>query len=117
LAAVGVGFGEGKVWLLSLLLFAALHVPHVLFGVPLWAMPIQVPVTFIMGSGLYAMRRLSSTLVLPMVLHGLWDSSLFRNVAVGGESDAQFAVYPLAMICTTAVLLRNWNPNLNRQTA
>ena len=114
---MGVGFGEGKVWLLSLLLFAALHVPNVLFGVPLWAMPIQVPVTFIMGSGLYAMRRVSSTLVLPMVLHGLWDSSLFRNVAVGGESDAQFAVYPLAMICTAAVLLRNWNPNHNRQTA
>lgn len=136
LGAVGVGFGEemitrgsmivglrsrfseGKVWLLSSLLFAALHVPNVLFGVPLWAMPIQVLLTFIMGSGFYAMRRVSSTLVLPMVLHGLWDSSLFLNVAVGGESsDAQFLLYPLAIVCTTAVFLSNRNANQKSQAA
>jgi uncharacterized protein len=136
LGAVGVGFGEemitrgslivglrsrfseGKVWLLSSLLFAGLHIPNVLFGVPLWAMPIQVLLTFIMGSGFYAMRRMSSTLVLPMVLHGLWDSSLFLNVAVGGESsDAQFAVYPLAIVCTAAVLLRKRKPNHKSQAA
>jgi membrane protease YdiL (CAAX protease family) len=134
LGAVGVGFGEemitrgsmivglrsrfseGKVWLLSSLLFSALHVPNVLFGFPLWAMPIQVLLTFIMGSGFYAMRRMSSTLVLPMVLHGLWDSSMFLNVAVGRESsDAQFAVYPLAIVCTAAVLLRKRKPNHKSQ--
>ena len=27
------------------------------------------------------MRRLSGTLLLPMVLHGLWDSSLFLSDA------------------------------------
>jgi membrane protease YdiL (CAAX protease family) len=109
-------FSEGKVWLLSSLLFSALHVPNVLFGFPLWAMPIQVLLTFIMGSGFYAMRRMSSTLVLPMVLHGLWDSSMFLNVAVGRESsDAQFAVYPLAIVCTAAVLLRKRKPNHKSQ--
>jgi len=69
--------------------------------------------TFIMGSGLYAMRRMSGTLILPMVLHGLWDSSLFLNVATGGmPSNVQFAVYPLAIACVIAVLLNSRNARL-----
>jgi membrane protease YdiL (CAAX protease family) len=123
LGAVGVGFGEemitrgslivglrsrfseGHVWLISSLLFSALHIPNVLFGLPLWAMPIQVLLTFIMGSGLYVIRRMSGTLILPMILHGLWDSSLFLNIATGGvTTDLQFAVYPLAIACVIAML-------------
>lgn len=126
LGALGVGFGEemitrgslvvglrsrfseNQVWLFSTLLFSALHVPNVLFGLPLWAMPFQVLLTFIIGSGLYAMRRLSGTLLLPMLLHGLWDSSLFLNVATGQQpSAAQYLIYPLAILCTLAVLRRN----------
>jgi membrane protease YdiL (CAAX protease family) len=123
LGAVGVGFGEemitrgtlivglrsrfseGRVWLISTLLFSALHVPNVLFGLPLASIPIQVLLTFIMGSGLYAMRRMSGTLLLPMVLHGLWDSSLFLNSATGVAPGAiQFVVYPLASVCAIALL-------------
>lgn len=126
LGAVGVGFGEemitrgsmvvglrsrfseSRVWLVSTLLFSALHVPNVLYGLPLATMPIQVVLTFIMGSGFYAIRRLSGTLILPMVLHGLWDSSLFLTVATGAEpSLVQFAVYPLAIVCVVAVLRKN----------
>jgi membrane protease YdiL (CAAX protease family) len=131
LGAVGVGFGEemitrgsmvvglrsrfteGKVWLFSTLLFSALHVPNVIFGLPLWQMPIQVLLTFIMGSGFYVIRRMSGTLILPMVLHGLWDSSLFLNIALGVEpSAAQFAVYPLSIACAIAVVRRNWNSRM-----
>ncbi len=101
-------FSEGWVWFLSTLLFSALHVPNVIFGLPVWAMPIQVVLTFIMGSGLYAIRRMSGTLILPMILHGLWDSSLFLNVATGGvTSMAQYAVYPLAIACVIAVMRHN----------
>lgn len=131
LGAVGVGFGEemitrgsmivglrsrfseGRVWLISTLLFSALHVPNVIFGLPMSSMPIQVLLTFIMGSGFYVMRRMSGTLILPMVLHGLWDSSLCLNVATGGEASAvQFAVYPLAIACLIGVLLKNRNTEL-----
>lgn len=126
LGAVGVGFGEEmitrggmvvglrrrhaefRVWLISTALFSALHIPNVVFGLALWEMPIQLLLTFVMGSGLYAMRRLSGTLLLPMVLHGLWDSSLFLSVATGVEpSMSQFAVYPLAIVCVIAVLRRD----------
>lgn len=132
LGAVGVGFGEemitrgslvvglrsrcseGRVWLISTLLFSALHVPNVIFGLPLEAMPVQLLLTFIMGSGFYVLRRLSGTLVLPMVLHGLWDSALFLTVATGGEaSPVQFAVYPLAIACAVAVLRRDWRARLS----
>jgi membrane protease YdiL (CAAX protease family) len=125
LGAVGVGFGEEmitrgsmivglrsrcsetRVWLFSTLLFSALHVPNVIFGLPLWQMPFQVLLTFIFGSGMYAVRRTSGTLVLPMVLHGLWDSSLFLSVATGAQpSLVQYAAYPLAIICVIGVLLK-----------
>ena len=130
LGAVGVGFGEEmitrgsmivglrsrysevRVWLISTALFSALHVPNVIFGLPLWGMPVQVLLTFIYGSGMYAIRRNSGTLILPMALHGLWDSSLFLSVAMGVTPSAvQFAVYPLAIACAIAVLLKNRQPN------
>ena len=105
-------FSEGQVWLLSSALFSALHVPNVLFGLPLAAMPVQVVLTFIMGSGFYIMRRMSGTLWLPIVLHGLWDSSLFLAVATGGTPSAvQFVVYPLAIVCVIAVLRKEWSAN------
>jgi len=128
LGAVGVGFGEemitrgsmlvalrsrfseNRVWLISTLLFSALHVPNIFFGLPMWAMPIQVLLTFIIGSGFYALRRMSGTLILPMTLHGLWDSSLFLNVATGRVPSAtQFAIYPLATVCAIVVLRQNRN--------
>jgi len=131
LGAVGVGLGEemitrgsmvvglrsrlseGKVWLICTLLFSALHIPNVLFGLPMVAMPIQVVLTFIVGSGFYVMRRMSGTILLPMVLHGLWDSALFLNVATGGAPSAvQFAIYPLAIACTVALVRKDWNARL-----
>jgi membrane protease YdiL (CAAX protease family) len=131
LGAVGVGFGEemitrgsmivglrsrfneGHVWLISTLLFSALHVPNVIFGLPIWAMPFQVLLTFFMGSALYVVRRISGTLILPMILHGLWDSSIFMNVATGGQtSPVQFAVYPLAIVCTIVVVRKSWNARI-----
>jgi membrane protease YdiL (CAAX protease family) len=101
-------FGEPTVWLLSTLSFSALHVPNVIFGLPMSAMPIQVLLTFIFGSGLYAVRRVSGTLILPMILRGLWDSALFLNVATGvNPSNIQYVVYPVAAACVIGALLKN----------
>ncbi len=107
-------FTEGKVWLFSTLLFSAMHVPNVFFGLPMANMPIQVILTFILGSGLYVVRRMSGTLLLPIILHGLWDSSLFLTVATGGTpSSIQFAIYPLAIACALVVVLKNWNARVS----
>ena len=103
---------EVKVWLISTLLFPALHVPNVILGLPMSAMPIQVLLTFIFGSGMQIIRRTSGTLNLPMVLHGLWDSSLFLSFAMGVEpSAAQNAAYPLAIARAIVLLLKNGKPN------
>lgn len=68
-------------------------------------MNVPVVLTFIMGSGLYAIRRMSGTLLLPMLLHGLWDSSLFLKVATDAPpSYIQFALYPLAIACVIAMV-------------
>lgn len=132
LGAVGVGFGEemitrgslvvglrsrfteGQVWLLGTLAFSALHLPNVLFGLPLVAMPIQLALTFIIGGGFFAMRRLSGTLLLPMGLHGLWDSALFLGTASGATpSLLQVAAYPVAIACTIAVVAPQWRMRLD----
>jgi len=135
LGGIGVGFGEemitrgsmivglrsrfpeSKVWLISTLLFSALHVPNILFGLPLLNMPVQVLATFMFGSGLYVIRRISGTLILSMILHGLWDSSLCLSDATGGASSAFLgAVYPIAIIFSIAFLLKNRNSNNLRQS-
>lgn len=126
LGAIGVGFGEEmitrgsmvvglrsrysevRVWLVGTLLFSALHAPNVLFGLPLGNMLFQLAYTFVFGSAMYATRRISGTLLLPMALHGLWDSSLFLSVASGVQpGKAQFLIYPVAIACAIGVLLRN----------
>jgi len=131
LGGIGVGFGEevitrgtmvvglrsrlteGKVWLYSTLLFSALHIPNVLFGLSPAGVPGQLVLTFIMGSMLYATRRLSGTLLLPIVLHGLWDSSVFLPHATGADPNPlQFVLYPLAIASAIVVIRRNWNERI-----
>ncbi len=99
-------FGEPMVWLVSTVSFSALHLPNMFFGLSVSAVPVQLVLTFIIGSGLYAIRRVSGTLILPMILHGLWDSSLFLGVATGSAPSASlFAVYPLSAVCVLGVLM------------
>lgn len=128
LGAIGVGFGEEcitrgsllvglrsqyterKVWLYSTLLFSALHIPNVFFGLPLSGMLFQLLFTFIMGSGLYVVRRVSGNLILPMLLHGLWDSSLFLSQATGASSSLwHLSVYPISILCLIFVFRNRQN--------
>ncbi len=119
LGGIGVGFGEevitrgsmlvglrsrnlseNKIWLYSSLIFASIHIPNVFFGSPLYAMLTQLVFAFIMGSFLYIARRLSGTLLLPMFLHGFWDSSVFLPGAVGAKPSAySVLIYPIAVVC------------------
>lgn len=126
LGAIGVGFGEeminrgsllvslrtkfteGKVWFLTSVAFAALHLPNALFGADLGPTIAQFFFAFIVGSLLYSIRRLGGTLLLCMLLHGLWDSAVFLPGALGLNPPLiQGLIYPIAIICATAVILKN----------
>ncbi len=126
LGAIGVGFGEeminrgtllvglrtryteGKVWLFSTLAFAALHLPNMLFGADIFPTLGQFVFAFIVGSLLYSVRRLSGSLILAMVLHGLWDSSIFLPAATGVDPwPVQAIIYPIAIVCAAAVIWKN----------
>ena len=126
LGGLGVGFGEEMItrgallvglrsryteeqaWLFSTLAFSALHIPNLFFGVPPAAVPIQFVMTFIVGSLLWATRRMSRTLLLPMFLHGFWDSSIFLPRATGSTgSPLQALIYPIAIVCAIVVVRRN----------
>lgn len=106
----GSGLGERGVWLGCCLLFGAMHVPNALFGMPLAAGLLQGAFAFLMGGALYALRRTSGALWLPMALHGLWDFSSLSLKASGSTSSyamyCQFATYLLAIAAVPAVLRR-----------
>ncbi len=68
---------ESHVWLWSSVAFALLHSINVLLGQGGIATVQQVVVTFVIGSGLYIARRTTGLIVVPMVLHLVWDYSSF----------------------------------------
>ena len=126
LGGIGVGFGEEmitrggllvgfrtkyteeKVWLYTTLFFSALHIPNVFFGENFVGMLGQLVLTFIFGSLLWATRRLAGTLILSMILHGLWDSSVFLPRATdSGANLAAFFIYIIAIVVVVAVVRRN----------
>lgn len=132
LGAVGVGFGEealtrgillvglrknyteGKSWLYSTILFSAMHLTNILFGLAFYKLIIQLILTFILGSGFYVARRISGTLILSMCLHGLWDGAIFLKEATGvNPSNWSMIVYPIAMICLIPILRGKWKEKIS----
>lgn len=101
---------EAWIWFWTSALFGAMHIPNAFFGTGLAAGFIQAGFAFCVGCGFYVVRRLSGTILIPMVLHGLWDFSTFAQVTSGGPSPAwkvglQFGTYGVALICSVIMLV------------
>ncbi|GAA1503955.1 hypothetical protein BJ978_000315 [Agromyces terreus] len=77
--------GEGWVWFLSSALFALSHFINVALGAPVFNTAFQVASAFLGGTAFYILRRTTGSLIWAMVLHGLWDFSVFA-VGVGNPS-------------------------------
>ena len=66
-------YSEVKVWLFTSLLFGFLHGVNLILGQGALLTVRQLVFAFVLGSVFYAIRRISGTIVVVMVLHALWD--------------------------------------------
>ena len=68
---------EGWVWFITTALFALMHLMNAVSGQDLGPTLQQVGFTFLAGTIFYILRRTTGTLLWAMLLHGLWDFSVF----------------------------------------
>lgn len=84
-----VGFrsclSEGWVWFLTSLLFGLSHLINIALGADEGSTVIQVFNAFLAGTVFYILRRVTGSLWWAMLLHGLWDFSVFAT-SVGSPS-------------------------------
>ncbi|WJL96947.1 type II CAAX endopeptidase family protein [Microbacterium sp. ET2] len=79
---------EVWVWLITSVLFGAMHFINVLTGQPVGPTIQQVVLAFGAGTIFYVLRRVTGSLIWAMILHGFWDFSTF---AVSQGTPASFA--------------------------
>lgn len=102
---------EKWVWAFSGAIFGLIHVPNALFGQSIGSTLQQVVFAFAVGLTYYVTRRVSGTLIVTMVLHALWDFSLFiqahsvDRLEEKTASFGSFAMY-LAVIIGIVALVK-----------
>ena len=84
---------EFGVWIVSCVLFGLLHLLNALAGAGIGPTLIQVVFAASFGSVLYVARRLSGNLLLPVLLHAVWD---FGSIAVSATANRGFGDIALA---------------------
>jgi hypothetical protein len=108
------GFNEPIAWAISCLLFGVTHGLNVFTGQSIGATIQQVITSALIGTVFYIARRVSGTLILPMVLHAWVDFSIlaFSDAANATGSpwlllkNVEYVAYLLAIIGTVIVLRR-----------
>ncbi|MGI9646877.1 MAG: CPBP family intramembrane glutamic endopeptidase [Ilumatobacteraceae bacterium] len=70
---------EAKVCLVSTVLFGAIHVPNFVLGADIGPSIGQAFLAATTGLLFYISRRTTGTILVPMILHGLWDFTLFTT--------------------------------------
>lgn len=92
------GYGEWAVMLLSTLVFALLHSANLLSGFSVETVLLTIAFAFGFGICMYLTLRVTGTLIVPIILHALYDPSVI--LATGGvdESSATAAHNPLVAL-------------------
>ena len=73
------GFSEAKTALYSSLVFGLVHVSNAIHAGP--SAVVQALVVATSGYFFYLCLRVAGTILLPMLVHGLWDTSLFSGLS------------------------------------
>lgn len=78
---------EFGVWALSCVLFGLLHLLNALAGAGIGPTLIQVVFAASFGSTLYVARRVTGSLLVPVLLHAFWDFGSIGYSATADPSD------------------------------
>ncbi|AZG44077.1 CPBP family intramembrane glutamic endopeptidase [Gordonia insulae] len=99
------GFSEAKVALWSTVIFGVAHATNLLSeGVSAFA---QVFATIIAGYFFYIIRRRTSGLLVPVLVHALWDFSLISGLTSGAlRPISGIAMLTMAVLAITLVVRR-----------
>lgn len=98
---------EGRVALWSSMLFGATHAVNIFVAGP--SALVQVFVTAIAGYFFYLTRRWSGGILVPAVLHGLWDFGLFSGRTDADEVYVGAIVFIVVDILLAVLVLRRRN--------
>lgn len=97
------GFTEGKVALWSSVIFGLAHSTNLISEGP--KAFVQVMVAAVAGYFLYLIRRRSGGLLVPALIHGLWDFSLVSSAVVPGKSYLGPTLNVLAVVVLAVVVI------------
>lgn len=98
----GNGLSEGKVALWSTVVFGAAHATNLISTG--WSAFIQVFAAALSGYFFYLLRRRGGGILLPAVVHGLWDFALISGSVVPGQRYSGAVACILALVVLTVVL-------------
>lgn len=87
---------EVLVWLFTCLAFGLMHSVNVLLGAAADSTGQQIIFAGISGSAFYILRRVTGSLIWAMLLHGLWDFSIFAH-GISGTQNPLSLVYLAAL--------------------
>lgn len=93
---------EAWVMLLSSIWFGAFHLTNIITGVNPISAVVQVLLATAGGVFLYMFRRFRGLLVVPMVVHALWDTSLFLPQPTGSLANVGRVI--IAVVVITAII-------------
>ena len=79
---------EVYAWAWSTALFGLVHGANVFNGSPVSQVIPQILNAFMLGTLFYLAKRVSGSLVVPILVHALWDFSLFSHGGSGAEITA-----------------------------
>ena len=99
-----LGFTEGKVALWVAVIFGLSHATNIITEGP--KSIAQVLVTMVAGYFFYLIRRVSGTLILGMLIHGLWDFGLLTSVASGKAYAGTFLFILADVVLAIIVFVR-----------
>lgn len=97
------GFSEKKVALWSTVIFGLAHSTNLFSEGP--KAFLQVFTTIVAGYFLYIIRRRTGGLLIPALVHGLWDFSLISGMTTSDHSYPPAIVAVLTMVILTVVLI------------